>query len=300
MNRMRRGLILAGSLLFAACGKPALMPRVGSGPLPTTELISRADAIFVGSITAFRFANRVHARVPLFPQLNDCLVPVRVTVSVENVLRGSASTGALTFYYFGTLCGTMGPVENPSTNPRSIFFLRQEHNQWRAIEDYWTNRVWVFSGRHPDSLIRGKTVEQAIPLILLTPGEGFSAEKFASPGLVMGHSDAIQLLGEVAARRLITPIMKHPDPYVRCEACITLESHDGLWDCAGPVLAPILDRLASGDSAWITPGILSDIQVIVNHADRRVQWRAKHLLPAIRIHRGPAGILPSPTSAGPR
>lgn len=50
----------------------------------------------------------------MFPQLDHCLIPVRVTVSVENSIKGSVRPGLFKYYYFGSDCGTMGPVENPS------------------------------------------------------------------------------------------------------------------------------------------------------------------------------------------
>jgi hypothetical protein len=293
---MRRSHILLNVLLFASCNRPALVPKVGSGPLATTDLIRHSEAIFVGSISSFKFGERIHAHVPLFPELNDCLVPVRVTVSIENVLRGSLRPGALDYYYFASVCAIMGPVENPTSNQRSIFFLRREHGRWRTIEDYWKNRLWIFSGRHSDDLIRGRTVYEAIPLILLTPGEGFSAERFASEGFSWGAGPARELVGEAGARRLLTPILKHPDLYVRFQACITLEPHDGPWDCAGPVLAAVLDRVVSGDSAWITPRIFFDLQMLAGHADRTIQQRTKRLFPMMKIHTGPPGSLPPPTA----
>ena len=221
---------------------------------------------------------------------------MRVTILVENVLRGSIRPGPLDYYYLGSVCAITGPVEDPSSPPRSVFFLRKQHGQWRAIEDYWKNRVWVFSGRHSDDFIRGKTVEEAIPMILLTPGEGYSPKKFASEGLAWGSGPARNLLGEAGVRRLLMPLLEHPDVYVRCEACIILEPHDGPWECAGPVLSAVLDKLATGDSAWITPRIHSDIEMLAGHAERTIQERAKRLLPMIKIHSGPPGTLPPPSA----
>jgi hypothetical protein len=263
-------------------------------------LISRAETIFIGSIRSFKFGDRVHAKIPLFPQLNDCLVPVHVTVSIENVLRGSVRPGPLDYFYFASVCAITGPVEDPSSHPRSVFFLRKEHGHWRAIEDYWMNRMWVFSGRHSDDLIRGKTVEEAIPLVLLTPGEGYSQKQFASEGLAWGSGPARNLLGEAGARQLIVPLLGNPDLYVRCEACIALEKHDGPWDCAGSVLSAVLDRLATGDSAWITSQILFDIELLAGHANRTIQGRAKRMLPMIKVHSGPLAILPPPSATGLR
>jgi hypothetical protein len=292
---MRRSHILLNVFLFASCNRPAPVPKVGSGPLATTDLIRHSEVIFVGSISSFKFGQRVHAYIPLFPELNDCLVPVRVTVSIENVLRGGLRPGALDYYYFASVCATTGPVEDPASHRRSIFFLRREHGRWRTIEDYWTNRLWIFSGRHSDDLIRGRTIYEAIPLVLLTPGEGFSAERFASE-LAWGTGPARELVGEAGARRLLTPLLKHPDLYVRCQACIKLEPHDGPWDCAGPVLAAVLDRVVSGDSAWITPRIFSELQMLAGHADRTIQQRTKRLFPMMKIYSGPPGSLPPPTA----
>ena len=68
MRRMRRSLGLLCVTLLASCSRPMLVPRVGSGPLATTELVRRAEAIFIGSITNFKFGDRVHSQIALFPQ----------------------------------------------------------------------------------------------------------------------------------------------------------------------------------------------------------------------------------------
>jgi hypothetical protein len=126
MRRMGRSLALISVVLLASCNRPALVPRIGPGPLSTTDLVRRSEIIVVGSITNFKFGERVDAQIPLFPDLDHCLIPVRVTVSVENSIKGNVPAGPLVYYYFGSVCGTMGPVESPSRHPRSIFFLRRE------------------------------------------------------------------------------------------------------------------------------------------------------------------------------
>lgn len=196
------------------------------------------------TIRDFKVSQKAQAHVPRFPQLDGCLVSVRVTFSVENVLRRSLLPGPLDYYYFGTLCGTMGPVENLFP-PRNVFFLRKQQGHWTAIEDYWMNRIPVRGGRHSDNLGRGKSGEDAIPEILLTP------ETDTQPRLLLCRfsdegNNATVLLGAAGARRLIVPLLNHPDLNVRAEACIALERDSGPWSCTGPALPTGLDRLAAG------------------------------------------------------
>lgn len=300
MRRMRRFVVLVIVVWLAACSRATLVPRVGPGPLATTELVNRSELIFVGSINSFKFSEPIHAHIPLFPQLDECMVPVRVSVTVENVLQGSIRRGPLEYYFFGSVCSTMGPVENPSVNPRSIFFLRRESGTWRVTEDYWKNRLWIFSGRHSDDLIRGKNVAEAIPLILLTPGDNFSPEDFASLGLVWATGPSMELVGEEATHSLIRPLLTHPDLYLRCKVCTMLAPEADKWDCAGPVLDAVLNRLSTGEAGWLKPDLLTDIQMLTDHADREVRQRVTRMIPGIRLHIGPLPKLPPATTTGLR
>jgi hypothetical protein len=130
MDYMRSLASLMAVLVLASFGEPRLVPHVRQGPLGTSELIRRADAILIGTITTLEFGDRIHTEVAGMPGLTDCLLPVRVTVSVEHVLRGDTGPGPLDYQYFGAACGTMGPVESPHPDTRSIFFLRKQLGRW--------------------------------------------------------------------------------------------------------------------------------------------------------------------------
>ena len=161
--------------------------------------------ILVGTMASITFGTAVRTNVP---QLNDCLVPVTVGVSVENVLRGSLSSH-LDFVYFGTLCATTGPVESPEIGSRSVFFLRKDSGHWRPLSDYWRNRLPVFTGKPDSDVMIGKPIEEAISEIILTPGASYS-----NAGLVQALAtltpESASLIGASATAGLIRPLLGHP------------------------------------------------------------------------------------------
>ena len=174
--------------VLASCSRPPLKPRILNGPLPTTELINDAELIVVGTMTSLTFGKPIHMNIP---NLSDCLIPVRVSVSVENVLRGSV-TAKLSFDIPQPNCGTSGPVESPRLGTRSVFFLRKDAGRCIRLADYWMNRIPVYTGRHSNEFLLGKPIEQAISELLLTAGIGCSTKQLEEAlGLSMPISSAL-------------------------------------------------------------------------------------------------------------
>jgi len=285
MCRKATGLLLITA--FASCGSPQLQPRVLGGPLSTPELIKGAEIIIVGTITSITFGKVVHTSVPLFPQLNDCLVPVRISVSVENVLRGSIPN-RLNFEYFGTVCGTMGPVESPQGGSRSMFFLRNDSGRWRPLADYWRNRIPVLTGRHGNELLVGKPIEEAISEILLTPSDNYTTAGLVQ-ALATATSESSSLIGPSATERLLVPLLNHSDMQVRVQACLELNAFGNSFeDCARRLVDENLDLMARQGFGAISPGLAVDLERLANYSDPDTISRAQRLLPFSKIAAPPA------------
>lgn len=291
---------MACLLLFTSCGGTRREPRVLDGPLPTADLIKDAEAILVGTVTSLTFGETTRQSVPLFPQLRDCLVPVRAGVSVENVLRGSVP-GGLEFEYFGTVCGTSGPVELLKHGSRSVFFLQRDSGRWRPLADYWRNRLPVYTGRHSDQFLAGKPIEQAISELLLTPGAGYSPEGLAY-ALAASTPEAASLIGRLATAQLISPLLSHTDLRVRIQACLQLtESGNAFGDCASRIVGENLDLFArEGFSSAVPPGLTFDLERLTAYSDPDTRSRAERLLPFFRIAATVPPLAAPPLPAGLR
>jgi hypothetical protein len=109
---MRRSVssVLGAAILLFSCGAPRFRPQVGHYPDP--ELIGRAEAIVVGTVTSLKVTDEI--------RLKECLVLIRAGVVVENVLKGHLSNAWVDYYYFGPWCATTGPVESLQLGSRNV------------------------------------------------------------------------------------------------------------------------------------------------------------------------------------
>jgi hypothetical protein len=274
---------------FASCSRPSLKPRILDGPLPTAELIRSADVIVVGTMTSLILGKPIHTNIP---NLNDCLVPAWVNVSVENVLRGSVPT-SLEFEYFGSNCGTSGPVESPQLGSRSVFFLRRDSEVWRSLADYWMNRIPVYTGRHAHEFLVGKPIEQAISEILLTPGAESTTVGLIE-ALTLSAPMSSSLIGPVAVEQLLKPYLSHPDMGARVRACGELNGFgDSSEDCASRLVGENLDLIAKRGFGAIPPSLVLDLEQLSNYAESNTRGRFRTVLPFLK-DAGMAPPVPAP------
>lgn len=274
MTRRLTGLMCVG--LFGSCGAPRFSPRIGRGPLDVAELVKRSDAVVVGTIGPIAVARK--------PRIGDCSALIRVSVSLENVLRGHVPGRTLEYYNFSPWCGFVGPVDIPHSGERSVLFLREDSGHWRTIEDYWSNRLRVFSGGHPDSMVENQPIEEAIARILLTPGDGDSSEDFAV-GVMQGSGIAVMLVGDDGALPLLEPLLAHPDFSVRVASCAELNSikqPEGTWACANAIVPEFLDQFSRGRLPWGTSHAPPFLELVASHAEPSIRARAEEAFPALR------------------
>jgi hypothetical protein len=183
------------------------------------EEIRRASIILVGQATSVAMTERLAET----PDHKWVLRQTKVNISVENVFKGKARGPNITFYYFYPQYGYDGPALNdigPTT--RGIFFLEQDQNVYRSVNDVYKSYIRLLTGSHP-GLATGpqKTVEQAIVEASLLPGSQRDLDRKWWPyaievaaehgGWLIGHQKTIQLLGS---------LYNYPDFRVRTEACL--------------------------------------------------------------------------------
>jgi hypothetical protein len=97
------------------------------------EEIQRASVIVMAQATSVTATQRL-AETP--DRYKWVLRLIQVNISVENVLKGEVSRPNLTFYCYYPEYGYDGPPLNligPTT--RGIFFLQQDQNVYRSVND---------------------------------------------------------------------------------------------------------------------------------------------------------------------
>jgi hypothetical protein len=160
------------------------------------------------------------------PRRDDPQYPMqmhRVSVRVENVLRGSLDERSIAVYYFGFAGGFDGPrpLGFGGEASRRILWLRRDRGVFRMACDGWdycTNLVE--SGAHPGYRVDPEQpLDRAIVDILLTRGEGrIDDGRFASE-IIWGVPDqgiqdyVIDRLGHLASTE---------SPEIKSSACVQL------------------------------------------------------------------------------
>jgi hypothetical protein len=168
---------------------------------------------------------------------------VRVSLSIENVLKGGIPADRTEFFYITAAGGYVGPpvMGFGSTHPlRFLLFLRQEQGRLRTFLDITTDcYALVYSGAHPG--FKGGNAE---PLgdqfvdVLLTPGRGAT-----EAGMVRSIFDEapLEISPGYTVKKLLTLATSQP-PLVRTAACLQFRDLVGGLFKAEPAEAQALAR----------------------------------------------------------
>jgi hypothetical protein len=155
----------------------------------------------------------------------------KVTVTVENVLRGEVRGRSIVFYFYMTLEGTIGGVNSLWFGNRYVFFLTAENGTPRAIRDLARSSIEVGTGRHKSvPLNAGAPLDQRIAVLLLTPGDDdFQPSVFrrVEGGSV---SRALNWIGECRTAGLLRALLNNNSSVVKDVAHNELKAWFGTRD----------------------------------------------------------------------
>jgi hypothetical protein len=151
--RIIRCLLCAVLLLSTACERVPPLVEYESNTVSVTEQLT--SIVIVGRILAHSAVGRPH------PSRWDPQSPMqlyKVTVQVENVLRGDVKRGTVSIFYFMNLHAFEGPARmgmvgrggDWRVGDRLIWFLRRDAGVLRALADIWAHQSTdaVFTGSH--------------------------------------------------------------------------------------------------------------------------------------------------------
>jgi len=174
-----RGLVALVSvpLILLGCnGVRQLRPSNRQNPTPPSMHLASIPIIVVGRILANEDIGSARKEDEFSAPIQLC----RVTIQIENILRGRIAKGRTAVYYF-TEVGSTGASPRLGMSPyagswhlgdRMIFFLRRDAGVLRTtcdFRDYCV--VQVFSGAHPGfKATPDKSLAENIVDLLLTRG----------------------------------------------------------------------------------------------------------------------------------
>ncbi len=172
--------IVVGSLILlsTACERPAIRPYDPVDPTPLAKQMLSASVILVGRILGASSVGR--PRQYEVEGISKQAQLFRVTVAVENVLKGTVSAGNAAIYFFmpagshdgSPLLGMVGQRGSWNVEDLEMFFLNHDSGVLRTICDFYHHCVVpVRSCDHPGFRPEpGKPLADAIIDLLLTRG----------------------------------------------------------------------------------------------------------------------------------
>lgn len=210
--------------------KPSVEIRASSS-LSYPELVKRSPIIVVAKVVAVKV---IGPEVSTTDEHRYPLRLQRVTAVVENVLKGNAPLGEITFDRYGwspdqPMAGPWGVVV---VGQRNVFFLDTEGGALRATIDLYPAQIEVLSGRHPGyNRDLGRKVEESIAEFLLMPGEDVRAEAF-SESLRTASGISMELVGSDDTLRLLKSLLMSKELPIRAQACLIItERFKGQAQC---------------------------------------------------------------------
>ena len=189
MTKQRALRFLLYMLVVLSTGCEAI-PHIVEDPGDTAGLtndgIASAPVVIVGQITAYKEIG------PPKPSRFDKSTPIqlcRITVRLENVLRGDIDLAEVPIYYLVNFGSNGGPARLGMVGrggiwrmgDREIFALRWHSGVLRTMRDTYPEGVeQVLTGPHPDYRPRsGESVLQMVIDVLLSRGRGCSDRRMA-------------------------------------------------------------------------------------------------------------------------
>ena len=221
--------LLGVAIFSSGCEKvPPITELDHWGIDPVTHTMPAAPIMVVGQIVGHAELGRPR---PARERPTEPVQLYRLTVQIENVLQGEATTGRFLIYYFASVGSSGGPAQLNfngkfgawDIGDRKIFWLRQDRatGVLRTNVDNWAVCVTqVLTGAHPGYRRRpGETIDQAIVDILLTRGEGCSDRDLIAS---ISSSGASSYDPRYAVRKL-QYLAEHETPDVRRAAQAKLQ-----------------------------------------------------------------------------
>ena len=211
----RAAALLVCGLFGAGCsGTPKLVPHPSR--LELTDMIDRAELIVIGVVDGGSEAGPVVTSDGMPMRL------CRVSVQVENVLKGNAPLGELRFFFYNAEGAWDGPSFNViEPRERAIFFLVRDGSVLRATNDVYLSHATVRAGRHPGLPRSATPLKQTIAEALLIPGPGTETERYRG-FLHSAKALSLGLVGRGETVALLESLLKNRNAQFRGGACIAL------------------------------------------------------------------------------
>jgi hypothetical protein len=139
----------------------------------------------------------------------------RVTIRVEEIIKGPLRTDELSFLYYkfspeASRVDLGKPRYSPRSGQRRIFFLKPSGEMYRSIADVIDYTLRVSSGTHGRGFCSGKSPGRCIAELLIIPQRDVDIEQFAGD-LVDSEYIAEVLCSRTAAENFLRALMVYPD-----------------------------------------------------------------------------------------
>ena len=200
-------------LLASGCARwPAI--EYSGATAASEETLRDSPVVLIGQVTALRRG----------PANTNGRHLVRVTLSVENILRGDVPAGAADIYL------SMSPAAEDNSvdlNERYVFFLTRDGGTLRGRRS-----LHVASGRHAGLPSSDAPAAERLAVILLTPGDELNPARFVR-SMPESVEFALAQLGRWRTAGLLQALGGDPRGEIRLGACEALTreywGQDACW-----------------------------------------------------------------------
>jgi hypothetical protein len=239
---LRNWLLLGAAIIIVfqvGCAQNARYP-LRLFDLDERQLLGEATIVIVGETLAVEWES-ARQEIHWTRQYGVSSVRlVKVRLSVEQVIRGSAESSEVTAYYWAPEVFANGrALHLPKQRERAVHYLVTDQGVLRYVADVMRSTTPVFTGYHrePPSAI-GSGDEEKIAALLLTPGEGMDVATFTM-NLSTAVGDSLRFVGFVGTLPLLESLSGSPVWDVKWAACVEFyysgfEGHDGCIDRIAP------------------------------------------------------------------
>jgi hypothetical protein len=156
----------------------------------------------------------------------------RITVNVEETIKGTIKSGPLSFFYFRYSPDTseidLGARRYiPDVGQRRMFFLKPAGSMYRMIGDVLDYTLPVNTGSHSGELCTGQSPGCCIARILLIPHPDVETQWYLV-NLIQSEAVAEILCSRQATEELMRSLTQHSDQRIANGAREVIEERTGL------------------------------------------------------------------------
>ena len=222
MGTGRASIAVVAIILLTGCVYAPSLSFVSGPRIFLDDMMQDAPVVIIG---------RVLRQEGVGPIRNSYRL-VRVTLDVENVIRGELGRRRVPIYFYTPWGTVSGEINSLRTGKRYVHFLMWDKGVLRAVRDVVRTSIRIYSGQHVRlPLTPDRPLGERLAMLLFVPGAELDPDEF-SAGLLDASAMGWNELGRFRTAQLLRGLLRNEHPQVRIAACEELSRlYPGMQGC---------------------------------------------------------------------